>query len=127
MNEQNTVPEKKRSLFDILKKYEPGTLAKRVFSSLLDYSVRADKEKRMLELSLHFPAPVEKEDLYAIEEALEAEGYAIMSAEKDKIPSNYVSLSSEDDILKMNRLLDSLEENEDVTNVWHNWENEDEE
>lgn len=62
-------------------------------------------------------------DLDAVKTALEGAGYKLTSAEQDKIPSNYVSLSSEDDILKMNRLLDSLEENEDVTNVWHNWEN----
>ena len=62
-------------------------------------------------------------DLDAVKTALEGAGYKLSSAEQDKIPSNYVTLSSEDDILKMNRLLDSLEENEDVTNVWHNWEN----
>ena len=62
-------------------------------------------------------------DLDAVAKALEAKGYKINSAEQDKIPSNYVGLSSEDDITKMNRLLDALEENEDVTNVWHNWDN----
>ena len=70
MTDQNAVPQPKRSLFDILKKYEPGALAKRVFADLTDYSVRAEKEKRMLELSLSFPTPVDKEDLYAIEEEI---------------------------------------------------------
>ena len=62
-------------------------------------------------------------DLDTVAKALEAKGYKINSAEQDKIPSSYVGLSSEDDITKMNRLLDALEENEDVTNVWHNWDN----
>jgi hypothetical protein len=70
MTEQNAAPQPKRSLYDILKKYEPGALAKRIFADLGDYSVRADKEKRMLELSLSFPTPVDKEDLYTIEEEI---------------------------------------------------------
>lgn len=62
-------------------------------------------------------------DLDTVKRALEDAGYKISSAEQDKIPSSYSPLSEEDDITKMNRLLESLEENEDVTNVWHNWDN----
>lgn len=61
-------------------------------------------------------------DLYAVKEALEAAGYAIVSAETDKIPSNYVTLESEDDIKHMQLLLDNLEDNDDVSEVYHNWE-----
>ncbi len=68
----------------------------------------------------------EKSDLSAVKEALEAKGYAIESAEEDKIPSTYVTLESEDDIKFMNLLLEHLDENEDVQNVYHNWENADE-
>ena len=61
-------------------------------------------------------------DLYAVKDALEAAGYAIVSAETDKIPSNYITLESEDDIKHMQLLLDALEENDDVSDVYHNWE-----
>ena len=61
-------------------------------------------------------------DLYAVKEALEAAGYAIVSAETDKIPSNYVTLENEDDIKHMQLLLDNLEDNDDVSEVYHNWE-----
>ena len=61
-------------------------------------------------------------DLYAVKDALEAAGYAIDSAETDKIPSNYITLESEDDIKHMQLLLDALEENDDVSDVYHNWE-----
>ncbi|MCL2772917.1 MAG: YebC/PmpR family DNA-binding transcriptional regulator [Oscillospiraceae bacterium] len=54
---------------------------------------------------------------------LEKAGYAIMSAENEMIPSTYVRLDDEDSITKMNRLLEHLEDNDDVLNVWHNWEN----
>lgn len=64
-------------------------------------------------------------DLDAVRDALIAKGCKIISAEADKIPSNYVALTDEDQIKKMNLLLDHLEENDDVTDVWHNWENDD--
>ena len=64
-------------------------------------------------------------DVYSVKEGLERAGYKIVSAEVEKVPSNYVALDAEQAI-KMNRLLDALEENDDVQNVWHNWENDDE-
>ncbi len=63
------------------------------------------------------------DDIYAVKEALEAAGYEIMSAEKDKIPSNYVTLESEEDIKFMSLLIEHLEDDDDVMNVFHNWEN----
>ncbi len=63
------------------------------------------------------------DDLYAVQEALSAAGYEIMSAEKDKIPSNYVTLDNEDDIKFMGLLIEHLEDDDDVMNVYHNWEN----
>ena len=63
------------------------------------------------------------DDLYAVKEALEAAGYTIASAEKDKIPSNYVTLDNEDDIKFMGLLIEKLEDDDDVMNVYHNSEN----
>ena len=63
------------------------------------------------------------DDLYAVKEALEAAGYPIMSAEKDKIPSTTVELTAEDDLKFMGLLVEMLEEDDDVMNVYHNWEN----
>ena len=65
----------------------------------------------------------EVDDLYSVKDALEAAGYTIESAEEDKIPSTYVTLDNEDDIKHMNLLLENLEDNDDVMNVYHNWEN----
>jgi len=72
-----------------------------------------------------FEIYTEVDDLSAVREALEAKGYTIVSAEKDKIPSNYVTLTDEGDIKNMELLLDKLDENDDVQQVYHNWENED--
>ncbi|MEG2117767.1 MAG: YebC/PmpR family DNA-binding transcriptional regulator [Clostridia bacterium] len=60
--------------------------------------------------------------LSAIKEALEAKGYKILSAEPDKVPTIYVKLDDEEKSAKMQRLLDMLDENDDVQNVWNNWE-----
>jgi len=60
----------------------------------------------------------------AVRDALEGEGIAFLSAQVEKAPRNGVSLNGEEDVKKMRRLLDALEDNDDVQNVWHNWENE---
>ncbi|HAZ20152.1 MAG TPA: YebC/PmpR family DNA-binding transcriptional regulator [Clostridiales bacterium] len=60
--------------------------------------------------------------LHAVKEALEKAGYNIENAEEEKVPSNYITLTNEDDVIKMNRLLEMLEDNDDVQNVWHNWD-----
>ena len=64
------------------------------------------------------------DDVYAIEEALKAAGYEIASAEKTKVPSTTVELTSEDDIKFMSLLIEKLEEDDDVMEVYHNCDNE---
>ncbi len=74
-----------------------------------------------------FEITTEPDDVYAISEALEQKGYNVQSAEKDKIPQSYVTLSDENDIKFMRLLLENLDENDDVQNVYHNWDQPDEE
>ena len=62
-------------------------------------------------------------DVYAIADELKALGYNLNSAEVTKIPSTYTELTNEDDIKFMGLLLDMLEEDDDVLDVYHNWEN----
>ena len=64
------------------------------------------------------------DDVYAIEEALKAAGYEIASAEKTKVPQNTVELTGEDDIKFMSLLIEKLEEDDDVMEVYHNCDNE---
>ena len=65
-------------------------------------------------------------DFSAVREAVEGMGYAIVSAEVEQVPANTISLTDEDSQVKMHRLLDALDDNDDVQNVWHNLDNEDE-
>ena len=54
--------------------------------------------------------------------ALEGKGYVFASAQVEMVPQNYVKLTDEGDIKNMEKLIDLLEENDDVQNVYHNWE-----
>ncbi len=61
-------------------------------------------------------------DFSAVREALESAGYELAEAEVTMIPQTYTKLTDEDDIKKMNKLLDMLDEDDDVKNVYHNWD-----
>lgn len=67
----------------------------------------------------------EPNDIHNVRVALEDKKYVPISAEDERIPSNYVHLDNEDDIKMMNLLLENLEDDDDVQHVWHNWENSD--
>lgn len=62
-------------------------------------------------------------DVSSVREALEGMGYNVLSAEASKVPANYTNIDDEDAIKKMSLLLEHLEDNDDVQNVYHNWEN----
>ncbi len=62
------------------------------------------------------------DDFTAVREALESASIPMAEAEVTMIPQNYVELTSEDDIKKMNRILDLLDEDDDVQSVYHNWD-----
>ncbi|WP_084233949.1 YebC/PmpR family DNA-binding transcriptional regulator [Papillibacter cinnamivorans] len=64
----------------------------------------------------------EPDDCGTVTEALAKKGYVFVSAEVEMVPQNYIALQSEDDVRKMQSLLELLEDNDDVQNVWHNWE-----
>ena len=55
--------------------------------------------------------------------ALEEKGYTFVNAEIEMVPQNYITLSGEGDVKNMQKLIDMLEDNDDVQNVWHNWDN----
>ena len=57
-----------------------------------------------------------------VREALEKAGYEFVEAEIKMIPQSTIELTDEDSLKNMQRLLDMLEDNDDVQNVWHNWD-----
>lgn len=67
------------------------------------------------------------DDFDAVNEALSAAGIAMASAEVTMLPQTYVELTDADDIKKMRRILSLLDDEDDVQNVYHNWDEPDEE
>ena len=69
-----------------------------------------------------FEVTTDPDSFNDVVKALEEKGYTFESAEIEMVPQNYVTMTNEDDVRSMTKLLDMLEENEDVQNVWHNWQ-----
>ena len=72
-----------------------------------------------------FEVTTEPDDFNAVTAALEAKGYTFAEAAIEMVPQNYIKLTDEEEIKNMTKLIDLLEDNDDVQNVWHNWEQED--
>lgn len=62
------------------------------------------------------------DDFDAVNEALSNSGIQFASAEVTMLPQTYVELTAEDDLKKMRRILALLDEEDDVQNVYHNWD-----
>ena len=63
------------------------------------------------------------DDVSPVAEKISAAGYKLLSAQVEMLPQNgYIKLTNEDDIKNMQKMLDMFEDNDDVQNVWHNWE-----
>ena len=56
----------------------------------------------------------------AVSGALEGMGYTFLSAQVEMTPRNYINLTGPDDIKNMEKMLDIMEDSDDVQNVWHN-------
>ncbi|MCQ2512048.1 MAG: YebC/PmpR family DNA-binding transcriptional regulator [Lachnospiraceae bacterium] len=61
------------------------------------------------------------DDFSAVREALEAENIPMMEAQVEMIPQNYVDLTNEEDIKNLNKILELLDDDDDVQEVYHNW------
>lgn len=69
-----------------------------------------------------FTIYTEPDDFSAIRDDLAAKSYEFVSAEVEEVPSTYTKIEDEETKAKMQKMLDMFEENDDIQNVWHNWE-----
>ena len=60
------------------------------------------------------------DDFNAVAEALNK--YTFVSAQIEMVPQNYQKLDNEDQVKQMEKLIDAMEDDDDVQNVWHNWD-----
>ncbi len=73
-----------------------------------------------------FEIDTEPDDFSGVLSDLEKNGYQFVSAEVEMVPSTTVKLETPEAAGRVQRLLDLLEDDDDVQNVWHNWDNSDE-
>ena len=69
-----------------------------------------------------FTIYTEPEDFGAVRDDLQAQGYEFASAEIEQVPSTYTKIDDPDTRVQMQKMLDMFEDNDDIQNVWHNWE-----
>ncbi|MBF4693818.1 YebC/PmpR family DNA-binding transcriptional regulator [Fusibacter ferrireducens] len=77
-----------------------------------DFSVEED----------HYEIYTEIGDFADVRDAIAGQGYEFSMAELRYLPQTMTALTSEDDIKNMQKLIDLMEDNDDVQNVYHNWE-----
>ena len=68
-----------------------------------------------------FTVYTDPDDFNAVAETL-GKKYSFVSAQIEQVPNEYKKLESEDDIKMMEKLIDAFEDDDDVQNVWHNWD-----
>ena len=69
-----------------------------------------------------FDISTEPEDFSAVRDDLETKGYTFLTAEIQMVPDVLSAIDDPDAIKNMDKLLDMLEDNDDVQDVWHNWD-----
>ncbi len=69
-----------------------------------------------------FTIYTEPSDLGAVRDDLAAQGFEFASAEVEQVPNTYTKLEDKETCEKMQKMLDMFEDNDDIQNVWHNWE-----
>ena len=68
-----------------------------------------------------FTIYTEPDDFNAVADAL-GKKYSFVSAQIEQVPNEYKKLESEEDVKMMEKLIDAFEDDDDVQNVWHNWD-----
>lgn len=93
--------------------------------ALLETALEAGANDLVTDEEDVYEVRTEPNDVGTVNDALAAAGYTAISAEAEYIPATYTRLDNPDDIKNMGKMLEMFEDNDDVQNVWHNWENED--
>ncbi|MBQ0136276.1 MAG: YebC/PmpR family DNA-binding transcriptional regulator [Oscillospiraceae bacterium] len=92
--------------------------------ALMDAALEAGAVDFLSDDESVFEIRTEANDIGAVHDALEAAGYKFALSEVQYIPSTYTKIEGEDALKGMAKMLAMFEDDDDVQNVWHNWENE---
>ena len=69
-----------------------------------------------------FTIYTQPDDFNAVADAMGAKKYTFVSAQIEMVPQNYQKLESEEHVKLMEKLIEIMEDDDDVQNIWHNWE-----
>ena len=69
-----------------------------------------------------FTVYTDPDDFNAVADAMTKKGYSFVSAQIEMVPQNYQKLTDPEQISLMEKLLDIMDDDDDVQNVWHNWD-----
>ena len=69
-----------------------------------------------------FTVYTDPDDFNAVADAMTQKGYSFVSAQIEMVPQNYQKLTDPEQISLMEKLLDIMDDDDDVQNVWHNWD-----
>ena len=69
-----------------------------------------------------FTIYTEPDDFSGVRQDLENVGYTFASAEIEMVPDTYTAIDDADVRTNMQKMLDMFDDNDDIQNVWHNWE-----
>ncbi|MDD6847979.1 MAG: YebC/PmpR family DNA-binding transcriptional regulator [Oscillospiraceae bacterium] len=69
-----------------------------------------------------FTIYTEPADFGAVRDEIASKGYTFASAEVEMVPNTYTSLDTQEAKDNMQKMLDMFDDNDDIQNVWHNWE-----
>ncbi|MCX7772377.1 MAG: YebC/PmpR family DNA-binding transcriptional regulator [Clostridia bacterium] len=72
----------------------------------------------------YFEILTEAEDFSKVRETLEKAGFEFISADVTMIPQTYTKLTEPEAVENMEKLIERLEDHDDIQNIWHNWEEE---
>ena len=69
-----------------------------------------------------FTVYTEPADLGTVRDELSNQGYSFVTAEVAMVPNTYTKVDEQEVQVKLQKMLDMFEDNDDIQNVWHNWE-----
>ncbi|MGN1130374.1 MAG: YebC/PmpR family DNA-binding transcriptional regulator [Ruminococcus sp.] len=69
-----------------------------------------------------FTIYTEPADFSAVRDEIASKGYNFASAEVEMVPNTYTTLDTQEAKDNMQKMLDMFDDNDDIQNVWHNWE-----
>ena len=95
---------------------------KQILKAIVDDYVQTAEPVGSKAVALRLSANVSSATVRNEMAELEKLGYTFASAELEMVPSTYTKLDDEETAVKMQKMLDMFEDNDDIQNVWHNWD-----